>query len=199
MKDKESLFRPAVVLLGLFTILTGIIYPLVVWSVGQIIFPNRANGSLVEMNGRVVGSELIGQKFAGPEWFWSRPSAVNYDASASGGSNLATSNPLLLEAVATRIESLRTAAPQTSDAKIPVDLVTASGSGLDPHLTPAAANYQASRVAQARGVDEASMKAMIQEATDERTFGLLGEPRVNVLRLNLALNALPARQQGVRK
>ena len=192
MEDTTTpLFRPAIVLLALFTLLTGIVYPLAVWCIGQMAFPRQANGSLLAVNGRVVGSELIAQPFVGPEWFWSRPSAVGYDASASGGSNLATGNPALLDAVRERVAALRDADPTAVHRPVPVDLVTGGGSGLDPHITPAAALYQAPRVAASRGVELDAVERLIAANTEARTFGLLGEPRVNVLRLNLGLTTLP--------
>jgi K+-transporting ATPase ATPase C chain len=185
--NNTALFRPALALLGLLTLLTGVVYPLAVWGIGQTLFTRQANGSLVEANGRVVGSELVAQRFDGPEWFWPRPSAVGYDASSSGGSNLATTNPALLEAVKERVAALRAADPGAANLPVPVDLVTASGSGLDPDITPASALYQASRVATARGLKVQAVERLVAEQTTGRTFGLLGEPRVNVLRLNMAL------------
>lgn len=190
MENNTPLFRPALVLLGLFTLLTGVVYPLTVWGIGQTIFPRQANGSLIEANGRVVGSELIAQSFTGPEWFWPRPSAVDYDASASGGSNMANTNPALLEAVEERVASLRAADPHAAEKAVPVDLVTGGGSGLDPHITPASALFQATRVALARGLDVQVVQELIREQTQGRTFGLLGEPRVNVLKLNIALQSM---------
>jgi K+-transporting ATPase ATPase C chain len=185
-----ALFRPAIVLLALFTLLTGVVYPLAVWGIGQTIFPRQANGSLIEANGRVVGSELIAQPFTGPEWFWARPSAVGYDASSSGGSNLATTNPALLDAVEERVTSLRAADPTVVNDPVPVDLITASGSGLDPEITPASASFQATRVALARGLDLEETRSLVRDHTQGRTFGFLGEPRVNVLKLNIALQSL---------
>lgn len=187
MGNNTALIRPAFVLLALLTLLTGVIYPLAVWGIGQAIFPRQANGSLIEVNGRVVGSDLIAQPFSGPEWFWPRPSAVDYDASSSGGSNFSNSNPELLVAVEDSVAKLRAADPTTADRPVPVDIVTRGGSGLDPHITPAAALFQASRVAAARGLDAGVVERLVSEHTQGRTMGLLGEPRVNVLRLNLAL------------
>lgn len=187
-----SQFRPAIVLLAIMTVLTGIIYPFVITLVGQIAFPLEANGSLLVQNGKVLGSTLIGQSFEDPKYFWGRPSAtspVAYNASASGGSNLGPTNPALARAVQVRAEALRAADPSNM-APIPVDLVTASGSGLDPHISVAAAQFQIARVSRARGLDVAQVRALVEQFTEERTFGVLGEPRVNVLELNLALDAV---------
>lgn len=184
--------RAALVFLGLFTLLTGLLYPLAVTAVAQTIFPHHANGSLIEQAGVIVGSELIGQPFADPAYFWGRPSLTSpqsYNAAASAGSNLAPSNPLLTDLADARIAALQAADP-TNDQPIPVDLVTASGSGLDPHISVAAAEYQAARVARERGVETAVILQLIAEHTEGRTFGLLGEPRINVLNLNLTLDTL---------
>ena len=191
-----SHFRPALTLLIFFTIVTGAIYPLVVTQISQVVFPNKANGSLIERSGKPVGSALIGQPFSNPEYFWGRPSATSpfpYNASASSGSNQGPLNPALAEAVEARIKALREADPGNT-APVPVDLVTASGSGLDPHISPAAAAYQVSRVARARGLDVQKVRALVADATEGRQLGFLGEPRVNVLKLNLALDA--ARQHN---
>ncbi len=191
----RSLFRPAAVLLGAFTLLTGLLYPVVVTVIAQGVFPHTANGSLVRAGGRVVGSELVGQSFDEPRYFWGRPSATSpyaYDASASTGTNQGPSNPALREAVQRRVAALRTADPG-NHAKVPVDLVTASGSGLDPHVSPAAAYYQVGRVARARGIPEARVRGLVEAHVEGRAFGVLGEPTVNVLRLNLALDRLGAR------
>jgi K+-transporting ATPase ATPase C chain len=185
----KSQIRPALVTLLFFTILTGVLYPLTVTAVAQAVFPSQANGSLITVNGQTLGSELIAQPFDSPRYFWSRPSAAGYNASASSGSNLGPTNPALVEAVQTRIAALQAADP-TNTAPIPVDLVTASASGLDPHISLAAALYQVARVAQARGLDEAQVKALVEKYTENRQFFLLGEPRVNVLMLNLALDGL---------
>jgi potassium-transporting ATPase KdpC subunit len=192
----RSQLRPALVALGIFTILTGLVYPLVVTGIAQVIFPRQANGSLIVRNGQPVGSELIGQPFDDPKYFWGRLSATSpagYTAfngdklTGSSGSNYGPLNPALLEAVQTRIKALQEADP-ANKAPIPVDLVTASGSGLDPHMSPAAAAYQVGRVARARGLSEDTVRQMVARHTEGRTLGLLGEPRVNVLALNLALD-----------
>jgi potassium-transporting ATPase KdpC subunit len=192
----RSQLRPALVALGMFTILTGLVYPLVVTGIAQVIFPRQANGSLIVRNGQPVGSELIGQPFDDPKYFWGRLSAtspVGYTAfngdklTGSSGSNYGPLNPALVEAVQARIKALQEADPDNK-APIPVDLVTASGSGLDPHMSPAAAAYQVGRVARARGLSEATVRQMVAQHTEGRTLGLLGEPRVNVLAVNLALD-----------
>lgn len=186
----------AIVLLLVLTLLTGGIYPLLVTGLAQVIFPRQANGSLLTQQGRVVGSELIGQSFDDPKYFWGRLSATGtfpYNAfnaanlTASSGSNLGPLNPALLQAVQTRIAALKAADPGNS-LPIPVDLVTASGSGLDPQISPAAALYQVPRVARARGMTEDAVRALVQSHTTGRQFGILGEPTVNVLELNLALD-----------
>jgi K+-transporting ATPase ATPase C chain len=171
-----------------------VIYPLVVTGVGALVFPGPAGGSVVLRDGRAVGSALLGQPFSGPRYFWSRPSATSpapYNGTASSGSNQAPTNPALGEAVAARVAALRAADPGNA-APVPVDLVTASGSGLDPHISPAAAEYQALRVARARGIDVDGVRHLVAEHTLPRTLGLLGEPRVDVLALNLALDAAGA-------
>lgn len=188
---KEQL-RPALMMLLVLTVLTGVMYPLAVTGLAQLLFPNQANGSLIIRDGKVIGSELIGQYFDEPKYFWGRPSATSpfpYNAAASSGSNLGPTNPALIEAVKTRVEALRVADPGNA-ALVPVDLVTASGSGLDPHISQAAALYQANRVARVRGLQESQVKELIGLYTEGRQFGLLGEPRVNVLKLNLALDDL---------
>jgi potassium-transporting ATPase KdpC subunit len=191
-------FRPALVALGLFTLLTGLLYPLVVTGLAQVLFPWQANGSLIVGNGQPVGSALIGQPFDDPKYFWGRLSAtspVGYTAfnadkqTGSSGSNYGPLNPALLEAVQARMKALQEADPNNK-APIPVDLVTASGSGLDPHMSPAAAAYQVGRVARARGLSEGTVRQLVTQHTEGRTLGLLGEPRVNVLALNLALDDL---------
>ena len=190
-----SQWKPALVLFVLLTLLTGVVYPLVVTVVAQTVFPNQANGSLVLRDGAVAGSSLIGQPFDDPKYFWSRPSATApfaYNAEASSGSNLGPLNPALVDAVKARADALRAADP-SNHAPIPADLVTASASGLDPHVSPAAARWQVGRVARARGLDPAAVEALVARNTQGRQWGFLGEPRVNVLTLNLALDAMPAR------
>jgi len=183
--------RAALVSLGLLTLLTGLVYPLVVTGLAQVIFPRQANGCLIVRDGKAVGSELIGQPFDDPKYFWGRPSATSpypYNAGSSSGSNLGPTNPDLEKAVKERVEVLRAADPGNT-APVPVDLGTASASGLDPHISPAAALYQVRRVARARGLDEGAVRQLVERHTEDRTFGILGEPRVNVLALNLALDA----------
>jgi len=173
------------------TVLLGLAYPLAVTALGQAFFPWQASGSPLAREGTVVGSALIGQTFTAPGYFWGRPSATApqaYNALASAGSNLGPSNPALTEAVASRLASLREADPGHT-AAVPVDLVTASGSGLDPHVSPAAALFQVGRVAKARGLTEEAVRALVERHLEGRQFGVLGEPRVNVLELNLALDA----------
>ncbi len=184
--------RPAIIILILLSALTGIAYPLAITGIAQIIFPNQANGSLLIQNNQVRGSALIGQPFADPKYFWGRLSATAlfaYNAAASSGSNLGPSNDALVQAAQARIAALHQADPQNT-ALIPVDLVTASGSGLDPDISVAAALYQLSRVARARGLAESTVRELVNRATADRQFGVFGEPRVNVLQLNLALDAL---------
>lgn len=182
--------RNTLMTLLLFTILIGFIYPLVVTGIAQTIFPDKANGSLIVKNGKAVGSELLGQQFDDPKYFWGRLSATSpypYNGGSSSGSNMGANNPDLMKAVQARIQALREADPSNT-AKIPVDLVTASGSGLDPHISPAAAAYQMRRVAKLRSIDEAKVSALVAANTEGRQFGFLGEPVVNVLKLNLALD-----------
>lgn len=185
--------RPLVQALRLtlvLTLLTGVIYPLLLFGLAQGLFAPQANGSIIEQNGQVVGSEWIGQAFTSPDYFWGRPSATGpsaYNAALSSGSNLGPNNPALEEAVQIRIEALRAADPDNA-LPIPVDLVTASGSGLDPHISPAAAAYQVSRIAQARNITPEEVQALIDEVVEPRQFGFLGEARVNVLRLNRLLD-----------
>lgn len=183
--------RPALTLLVLLTLLTGGIYPLLVTGIGRVVFPVQASGSLLRRDGVIVGSALIGQHFDGSEWFQSRPSATSamaYDAAASTGSNLGPLNPALADSFRSRAAALREANPG-APALLPVDLLTSSGSGLDPHITPASAALQVPRVARARGLSEPAVRDLVQRATEGRQFGALGEARVNVLRLNLALDA----------
>lgn len=182
--------KTATILYLALTVVTGVLYPLGVTAIAQIAMPARANGSLIAQDGRTVGSTLIGQPFSSPGYFWSRPSATGpmpYNAAASSGSNLGPTNPALEEAVRERIAALRAADPG-NQAPVPVDLVTASGSGLDPHISPAAAAFQVTRVARERGMDPARLRALVAEHTEGRSFWLLGERRVNVLTLNLALD-----------
>ena len=182
--------RPALVSLVLLSVVTGVAYPVLVTAVAQLIFPRQANGSLIERNGKTVGSTLIGQTFDDPKYFWGRPSATSpfgYNAGASSGSNLSPTNPDLVKAVQQRVDVLRAADPGNT-GPVPVDLVTASGSGLDPHISPAAALYQVSRVARARKLDERVVRELIERHIEGRQLGVLGEPRVNVLALNLALD-----------
>ena len=168
------------------TILLGIIYPLVVTGLAQVLFHDKANGQLIEANGRIIGSRIIGQGFSGPGYFHSRPSAVNYDAANSNGSQLGPTNKKLIDRVQGYVTKLHAENP---DVPVPVDLVTTSASGLDPDIAPAAAQFQVHRVAEARKVLEADIRRLVEEHTEGRTWGLLGEPRVNVLELNLALDA----------
>jgi K+-transporting ATPase ATPase C chain len=184
--------RPALVLFLLLTVLTGLLYPLLVTGLAQLLFPHQAAGSILTRDGHAVGSRLIGQSFSDPRYFWSRPSATTpqpYNGTASTGSNLGPLNPQLTDAIKTRIGALRAADP-TNSAPVPVDLVTASASGLDPEISVAAADYQAARVARARGLAPERVQALIAQHTEGRLLGVLGEPRVNVLELNLALDAL---------
>ncbi len=185
-------FRPAAILLAAFTLLLGFIYPLTVTGIARVFFPHRASGSFVMKDGVVVGSELVGQSFTGPRWFHGRPSATAafpYDAANSAGSNLGPTNPALAAVVSARAAAVRALDPAGADV-VPVDLVTASASGLDPHVTPEAAYRQVARVARARGLEEPRVRALVAELTEGPTFGMLGCSRVNVLLLNLALDRL---------
>ena len=185
-----SQLRPAILVLVLLTVVTGVVYPLVVTGIAQAVFPFQAQGSLVVKDGKVVGSALIGQPFDDPKYFWSRPSATSPfadNAAASSGSNLSPTNPDLVKAVQGRVDALRAADPGNT-APVPVDLVTASGSGLDPHISPAAALYQVARVARVRKLDSAAVRQLVERHIEGRALGFLGEPRVNVLALNLALD-----------
>jgi potassium-transporting ATPase KdpC subunit len=186
----KTILRPAIVLFVVLSALTGLLYPLVVTRTAQTVFPVEAAGSLVQRNGQVVGSALIGQNFSDPGHFWGRPSAtapMPYNASASSGSNQGPLNPVLSDAIKARVEALRTVDPGNT-AVVPVDLVTASASGLDPHISPAAAQYQAARVARVRNVPVTAVNAVIDKHTERPLWGLLGEARVNVLALNIALD-----------
>jgi K+-transporting ATPase ATPase C chain len=188
----KTILRPALVLFFILTLLTGVAYPLLVTGAAQLLFPDQAGGSLILRDGKPVGSSLIGQNFTDPGHFWGRPSATGpmpYNASASSGSNQGPLNPALVDAVKGRIDALRAADPGNA-AAVPVDLVTASASGLDPHISPAAARYQAARVARVRGLPLEKVQQLVTQETESPLFGLLGEPRVHVLRLNLALDAL---------
>jgi K+-transporting ATPase ATPase C chain len=181
---------PSVRMLVVLTALTGVIYPLVITGIAQVAFPRAANGSLILADGKAVGSELIGQPFDDPKYFWSRPSATSpqpYNGASSAASNQGARNPALADSVKDRIKALRDADPG-NNAPVPVDLVTASGSGLDPHISVGAAEYQVGRVAKARGIAPDAVRMLVAASTDGRTFGVLGEPRVNVLALNLALD-----------
>lgn len=189
-----KLLRNAVMLLLLMTVITGVLYPLAATGLAQLIFPQQADGSLIVKDGKPVGSVLIGQSFTDPKYFWGRPSATTPQADNginSGGSNLGPTNPALTDAVKQRVAALHAADPGNT-APVPVDLVTASASGLDPEISPAAARYQLARVAKARGLGIAQVQALVREHTCGRQFGVLGEPRVNVLQLNLALDAAQA-------
>lgn len=184
--------RSALMVFLVFTVITGLVYPGLVTAIGSVFFSRQATGSLIEREGKVVGSTLLGQAFTSPKYFWSRPSATSpqpYNGASSSGSNLGPTNPALESAVKDRIATLRAADPGNTKP-VPADLVTASGSGLDPHISPAAAEYQVARVARERGLSEEQVRKLVIEATEGRTFGVLGEPRVNVLQLNLALDAV---------
>ena len=187
--------RPALMALLIFTVLVGLLYPLVVTSIAQLVFPHQANGSLIVVNGKTVGSSLIGQQFTDPKYFWGRLSATGpypNNASASSGSNLGPTNPALLDEAKGRIAALKAADPGNTQP-IPVDLVTSSGSGLDPDISVAAALYQLPRVARLRGLSETAVRALVDQYTQGRTLGFLGEPRVNVLELNLSLDNIENR------
>jgi potassium-transporting ATPase KdpC subunit len=188
----STLLRPVIVLFLIMTAITGVVYPLVVTGIAELIFPRQAAGSLIVKDGIAVGSHLIGQSFSDPRYFWSRPSATSpqpYNGLASSGSNLGPLNPALTDAVKSRIAALRAADPANA-APVPVDLVTASASGLDPEISVAAANYQAARVARVRGVSPQAVRALIATHSQGKVLGVIGEPRINVLELNLALDGL---------
>jgi K+-transporting ATPase ATPase C chain len=189
---RSPLLRPALTLLAALILITGIVYPLAVTGIARVLFPRQAAGEILMRDGRAVGSALIGQSFQDPRHFWGRPSATTpqpYNGTGSTGSNLGPLNPALIEAVRARVAALRALDPQNT-APVPVDLVTTSASGLDPHISVAAADYQAARVARVRGITPARVQALIAAHTERRLLGLIGEPRVNVLELNLALDAL---------
>jgi K+-transporting ATPase ATPase C chain len=192
MENMFRQLRPVFMVFLLLTVVTGIIYPLLVTGVAQLAFPERANGSLIRKESGYAGSELIGQPFDDPKYFWGRLSATPdfpYNSASSSGSNLGPSNPALVEAVKARLEALRKADPGNK-SPVPIDLVTSSGSGLDPHVDPAAALYQVPRVARARGLSEDQVRQLVEKFTEPRQWGFLGEPRVHVLKLNLALEHL---------
>lgn len=187
----NNILRPVLVTFAVLTLVTGVAYPLIVTGVGQVVFPDQAFGSLIQRDGKVVGSHLIGQNFIDPGHFWGRPSATSpqpNNAIASSGSNLGPLNPALVDAIKGRVAALRAADPGNT-LPVPVELVTASASGLDPHISPAAALFQVTRVARARNIDVAEVRGLVAENTQQPVLGLMGEPVVNVLRLNLALDA----------
>jgi K+-transporting ATPase ATPase C chain len=192
LKELMTQLKLSALFLAIFTLLVGVVYPVGVTLLVPVFFPKQANGSLIVMNGKTVGSELIGQTFDDPKYFWGRPSATSpstYNAASSGGSNLGPTNPALLDAVKGRVEALRKADPE-NNAPVPMDLVTTSGSGLDPHISPAAAYYQASRVAKVRKMELKALQDLIDQHIEGRWLGFIGDPRVNVLKLNLALDDL---------
>jgi len=198
MNELKTLWRPALVSFALLMLITGLVYPLAISGIAQVTMPHQANGSLIERNGQVIGSRLIGQAWNDPKYFWGRPSATSpmpNNALASGGSNLGPSNPALVEAVKARIETLRAANPG-ANGPVPMELATASASGLDPEISPQAALWQVPRVAQARGLRAEDVAALVREHTEQPTLGLIGMPRVNVLELNLALDRLARTHRG---
>jgi K+-transporting ATPase ATPase C chain len=183
-----SLLKQSVFVFVALTLITGMAYPAIMTMLAQSVFPRQSNGSLIEVDGEVIGSSLIGQLFDDPKYFWSRPSAASYNGGASTGSNYGPTNPAQLDAVRARVETIRKAHPEQEGRPVPVDLVTASGSGLDPHITPAAAEFQVHRVAKARGLCVEAVRKLVADHTQGRQLGILGEPGVNVLSLNLALD-----------
>jgi len=188
----KNLFRPAISVFVVLSVITGLLYPILTAGIGKIAFPSQAGGSLIEQDHKILGSTLIGQQFSRPDYFWGRPSATGpmpYNGMNSGGSNFSTGNPAQKAAVADRIKALHAADPANTQA-IPADLVTASGSGLDPEISPAAASYQIDRIASARHISSASVAALVAQNTAAPQLGILGEPRVNVLNLNLALDRI---------
>ena len=191
LNDIMIQLRPAIVATVVFTIITGLAYPLFVYGAAQVLFPRQANGSMIERDGKAIGSELIGQQFSDPKYFWGRISATTkpYDAANSSGSNNGPLKPDLIDAVSGRIKDLKDADPD-AQTPVPVDLVTSSASGIDPEISPAAAEYQVRRVAKARSLDEAKVREIVAAHTEQRQFGVLGEPRINVLKLNLALDVV---------
>ncbi len=189
--------RPALLMFLVLTVITGALYPIGVTGIAGLLFPNQVDGSLIRKEGEVVGSQLVGQPFDDPKYFWGRPSATGpfpYNASASSGSNLGPANDVLKKAVADRVAALKSADPENTDP-VPVDLATAAGSGLDPHITPASAEYQVGRVAKRRGLEEEVVRGLIARQTEGRQFGVLGEQRVHLLGLNLALDDLTKKSQ----
>jgi K+-transporting ATPase ATPase C chain len=193
LKEFGTQLRLSFMFMAVFTVLCGLLYPGVVTLVGQVLFPRQAGGSLIVVNGKTVGSELIGQPFDDVKYFWSRPSATSpyaYNGANSSGSNLGPTNPDFISSVKGRVDALKKANSDMADAPVPMDLVTASGSGLDPHISPAAAQYQISRVAKARQLDLTAVEKLIDQNTDGRWLGFIGDPGVNVVKLNLALDAL---------
>lgn len=189
--SSTSPLRPAISVFLFLAVVTGLVYPLLVTGVAQAVLPHQANGSLVERDGEVVGSELLGQPFEAPGYFWGRPSATGahpYDAAASTGSNLGPTNPALTERISASITALEESGTRDGDARVPVDLITTSGSGLDPHISPAAAIFQVERVARARGVEADRVRELVDANVEPMVLGVLGAPRVNVLLLNLALD-----------
>ena len=188
----SKMLRPVIVSLFVFTVITGMLYPLAVTGISQLFFPVQANGSVIVKNGKPAGSSLIGQPFDNPKYFWGRLSATSpfpYNSASSSGSNMAQTNPGLVKQAKERISALSEADPQ-APARVPADLATASGSGLDPHISPASAEYQIKRVAKTRGLDESQVRTLVMNCTEGRQLGILGEPRVNVLKLNIALDTI---------